>query len=261
MVIEFIKCGVPFAFTRYGDGEYHLIQGMELGDNTQAKEVDRWSWKGGVGRLGRDMREAFAHRFTEIVYFQGFPQPNSEYDHILRYYVNATTQPTQYLSSALLWIGPNWERTYNLFTNFLTIGKSDLPIIPIINEDALGRHDILLKWCKDVIYFPDDGPNWWEKEGQRATRYYENIARAYDNVLFMVALGPVSEAVIYRMAVANPNNQYIDFGSAMEKWTKGESTRNHAFGEKEWGGWEFRKNETTGRCEKMLDLNGANKLL
>jgi hypothetical protein len=96
-------------------------------------------------------------------------------------------------------------------TVIVTKKKLEQPVIPIINEDALPRYEahlspsfltpfsltyffkflifliffflyrraILMEWCQDVIYFPDDGPQWWETEGERAARYFESIARAY----------------------------------------------------------------------------------
>ncbi|KAK9760722.1 hypothetical protein K7432_014952 [Basidiobolus ranarum] len=52
------------------------------------------------------------------------------------------------------------------------------------------------------------------------------MARLHDNTLFMVSAGPLSEALIYNMYIANPySNQYIDFGSSLDVFGKRNNTR------------------------------------
>jgi hypothetical protein len=47
MLIEMIKCQIPFSFARYGDGEYILARGWKIGEDSQARLKDHWSWTGG----------------------------------------------------------------------------------------------------------------------------------------------------------------------------------------------------------------------
>ena len=46
-----------------------------------------------------------------------------------------------------------------------------------------------------------------------------------ENQTFFVSAGPVSEILIHRMYVANPNNQYVDVGSSIDEFTHGYKTR------------------------------------
>jgi hypothetical protein len=44
MFIEMIHCGVLFALSRFGDGEFLLMKGIQLSLNTNANKVDKWNY-------------------------------------------------------------------------------------------------------------------------------------------------------------------------------------------------------------------------
>jgi len=226
MLIEMITCRVPFAFSRFSDGEYYLMIGNAITNNTQAKQVDRWDWKGGIGKCGRDIKLCLADPYPTGIHIHAMVFPHG-FRHGLEWMLNISTRTTQFLSYAHVWAGSRFSKFKLWMDEVVTAGKLEQPIIVVCNEDVYPRRDVVLKWAIDIIYFPDDGPNWWEVEGDRVAKYYANIARSYNGVLFLFSIGPPAEAVIYHMYKANVNNQYIAVGSPLEQWTKGKLTRSY----------------------------------
>ena len=56
MFSYFIQYHIPFAVTRYGDGEYDIIKGIQVGRDEQANYRDGWYWESDrVGILGDDL--------------------------------------------------------------------------------------------------------------------------------------------------------------------------------------------------------------
>lgn len=96
ILMEFIKCGIPFAFTRWGDGEFDLIQGHKIRKNEQAFLRDRFSWEGGESKLGIELRKALGAKGN---YFYGFPCPDVWKDKLIGFLsFPEMKQPMKYIS-------------------------------------------------------------------------------------------------------------------------------------------------------------------
>ena len=55
-IINKIASGENFSLSRYGDGELAIIEGREIGKETQAYEVDGWHTDGNAGVFAKDLR-------------------------------------------------------------------------------------------------------------------------------------------------------------------------------------------------------------
>ncbi|KAK9667470.1 hypothetical protein K7432_017823 [Basidiobolus ranarum] len=104
MLLELIRCNVPFAFTRWGDGEHMLLQGKTIVDGSQAKALDNWQWtENRVGVLAQDLIESLGN--TVGLYFHGFPCPLPWTKSLKNFMAWAKKTPTSRMSYSTVWIG------------------------------------------------------------------------------------------------------------------------------------------------------------
>ena len=73
--------------------------------------------------------------------------------------------------------------------------------------------------------FPDDCVNWWEEGGDDFIETLQKYVATSSNETFFLSIGPAAEVAIHEMYKANPNNQYIDVGSAIDEWFYTTQTR------------------------------------
>ena len=64
-IIDKIASGDNFSLSRYGDGELAIIEGREIGKDTQAYEIDGWHTDGNAGVFAKDLRNSL-NRTEEI---------------------------------------------------------------------------------------------------------------------------------------------------------------------------------------------------
>ena len=100
----------------------------------------------------------------------------------------------------------------------------------VVNEAAAARvrgpRGAPPPWARAVVGLPGDGVRWWEREGARAGAWFAALARAHAaGQLFLLAVGPMANALVLAGWEANPLNLYVDVGSALDEVLKGERTR------------------------------------
>lgn len=110
VLMEYIKCQIPFAFTRWGDGEYDLIVGHKIRKTEQAFYRDKFSWEGGQSKLGVELKKALGGRGN---YFYGFPCPDVWRDKLIGFLsFPELKQPMKYISYS-------WMTVKHKFINYL----------------------------------------------------------------------------------------------------------------------------------------------
>ena len=73
--------------------------------------------------------------------------------------------------------------------------------------------------------FPDNCVDYWEVHGDSYIKALLEYTTQVTNKTFFVSAGPVSEILIHKMFVSNPNNQYVDVGSSIDEFVHGRITR------------------------------------
>lgn len=69
--LEFVYCQIPFAFTRYGDGEFLLANGWAIDETLQAYTRDKWTWNRGKGKISQDLIQSLGdagNHFCKFIY-------------------------------------------------------------------------------------------------------------------------------------------------------------------------------------------------
>jgi hypothetical protein len=65
---DLIESDIPFAYSRYADGEIALIQGKAIQKGTQATDIDNWSCPNEITKLGVDLKNSLKHEENNYFY-------------------------------------------------------------------------------------------------------------------------------------------------------------------------------------------------
>ena len=203
-----------FTFARYADGEILLMKGQEVGSFTQASMVDKWQSPNFLTKVGSQLIETLNH--TEDNYYYAI---SSVSDNINDYNFlkNNIKQSQDKLTFVNLWINANYKKTIN------KIISNKREVILICNENA--RVDNFPFNVIDIKSFPNDCVNFWEENGNAYIIQLLESVKSYNNTLFYISCGPVSEIIIHNLYKQNPNNTYIDIGSCIDQFIHKKITR------------------------------------
>ena len=105
-----IKSDTNFAYARYADGEVALMKGINVGHNTQAFAVDRWSSPNFLTKVGEELLESLKH--TEINYHYAI---SAHSDSISDYKFLTERINNNNITFANLWINANYQNMYKFY--------------------------------------------------------------------------------------------------------------------------------------------------
>jgi hypothetical protein len=205
-----------FAYARYADGEVRLMSGVGVGLHTQAYQQDGWSCENKMYELGKVLLDSISHTEPNYCYAITSPNQNITDYQFLR---DRIQQPEENITFADLWINGN----YPLFKKFLTEELNE-EVVLVASEDGYGRDLSPLK-CKVYVPVPKDCVNVYEQDSSEINESLDELAEQFTDTLFFISAGPLSEAMIHRLYSKNPNNRYIDVGSAIDEVVHGRKTR------------------------------------
>lgn len=213
-LIDLINKKVNFSIVRLGDGEMALINGRPIGPGTQAYNVDQWGADNKLYKLGIDMKTSLNHK--EPNYFFGIPTINQSKSIYLSL-KKIIPQSENKITFADAFINSN----YNRFKKFLEELNED--VVLIASKDGVGRKTPF----KIIEYFPiqNDCVNFYEKYKEKFQNDLIELGKKYKNTLFLISCGPLSPVVVNVLYKSNPNNRYIDVGSATDQIVHGKITR------------------------------------
>ncbi len=205
-----------FAYTRYADGEVKLMKGLSVGKNTQAFMSDKWSCENRLYKLGKDLFSTLNH--VEKNYYYAITSPNQSFDdHIfLKNHINHNDDNITFSD---LWINGNYTKFKSLLYQEL-----DEPVVCCASQYGKNKN---LNPVKVLEYYsvPDDCVNYYENNYESIQKDMQNLSLKYTNTLFLISAGPLSEILIHNLYTTNPNNRYIDVGSATDELIHGKKTR------------------------------------
>lgn len=203
--------GENFAFTRYADGEKMILDNINISHGTQAYDIDKWRFENNKV-FSNDLKSTCNHR--EQNYFHAISckccDPDGE-----QYYRKLFDNHNITFSN--LFINANYLK----FISFIKSLKRD--VVFIANKE-----------CKTADYpfniiqkipIENDCVNWYEKNKILILKVLENLSKKYNNKLFFISAGPLSEIIIHHLYINNPNNTYIDIGSSLDIYTHKKITR------------------------------------
>ncbi len=196
-----IENGRNFALIRCGDGEYSLMNGL------QVHAQENWFAPSRMTRLGKAIRESI--EYSSGNYYYGISCPCCDPKAYFWYTKNVGN--INNITFANLWVNCNYRK----FTNDFPKLKRDAILIANYRakDKPIGNLNILKHYPVS-----DDCVGFWEEEGDR---FIESIINDFGNrndLLYVVAAGPMSCPIIQKLHENNPNNCYVDFGSCIDPW-------------------------------------------
>jgi hypothetical protein len=207
-----IKSSEPFAYARYADGEVALMQGRSVGVHSQAHTVDRWTAPDQLTVVGVELLNSLTHEEDNYYYaISGVNDSLSDYEFL------TSKLKTKNLTFANLWINANYQRMKMFFSSL------ENPVYVICNQTA--KPENFPFKVVDIFPFPDDCVAYWIQFGEHYIRQLTEYISQIQYQTVFVSAGPISEILIHRMYLANPNNQYVDVGSSIDEFVHGRQTR------------------------------------
>lgn len=211
----------PMVLYRFGDGEMLLVDGLEVGPNTQAARTDLWQAPGKLTKLGVDLRTVLDEQGPWAHFAIPCPCCNDAgYRRLLSKIQRSPILP------ANLFINAN----YRPFLRWLAMLQS---AAVISNERGTAKEIPFRVTARMTV--PDDGVNYYETHREEllceARIFSEKLP---PRSIVLVSAGPLSEALIFFMWNHRPEHVYVDVGSALDEFSYGRKTRSFMYEDNEY---------------------------
>lgn len=201
-----------FAFMRFADGEIGVMQGKYIIGS------DNWISPNKITKLSENLLEAISKVDDNIYY--GISCSCCD-DSGKKYLLSKIKNKQENITFSNLFVNGNYKN----FINFInTLNK---PVYIIANESA-GFYNFPLK-ILGFIPVPNDCVNYYEYNSDAIKKVLKDNLLEVKNQLFLISAGPMSEAIIDYLWSINPNNQYVDVGSAIAEFIHGKPIRDFAY--------------------------------
>ena len=207
-----INSNTNFAYARYADGEVQLMRGNSIGHQSQAYMVDKWTSPAEMTSIGIELLESLNH--TEENYHYAISGKN---DSVNDYEFLTQRIKNKNLTFANLWINSNYQKMKQFYQTF------EKEVYLICNHKAQPQNFPFK--VAEIFPFPDECISYFTEFGEDYLSQLLEYTSQIHNKTFFISAGPVSEILIHRMYIANPNNQYVDMGSSIDEFVHGRITR------------------------------------
>ncbi len=198
----------PFAFSRFGDGEWHVLCREKIDITAKGHGEFRFDPNDPADQQARSLLIDSFHYLAEN-YFIGIGCPCCWGRAKLLQLRSVCQQPEHALTWANIWGNANYP-----------IVRSG--IVPYFR--AFGRVILVChrRGMPDRLPFPVTktirvGTNAWTRDLRMADQMTD-LAAESDEQLFLFCAGPLSNILCHRGHRVNPRNTYLDLGSVLDPW-------------------------------------------
>ena len=204
-ILTRVKNGKHFSFTRFGDGELHIVKHGEF-------KCQQWNISGDNSQA---FRNALHHSLTysHPDYFIGLPCSCREHaDQFRAYLFNNFDLNSDQLTFSALFVNAMYKR---LQEELIPVIKT-YPIFLIANERS--KINVFKKQGFNLTAFIPVPENAWKVHQEIEKRVLETIDKQQINHhIFLISAGPVANTLIPILHDRYPNNTYIDIGSSLDQ--------------------------------------------
>lgn len=203
-----LRKGVNFSLLRYGDDEYSILNENKL--VTQ----EGWTYKKD-SILSKHLKETLNIDRKNVYY--GISGKNDGNPYIHDYYIENIINKSNFTFASVF-----CNYNYNKFKSF--IQNFDVNIVLIgpecPNSGNIGKAKVI-----DYYDVEENLAEKWDLEYSKKISDVVELARKYNNQIFFLSAGPISEIFINEMLKVNFENTYIDIGTSIDAFIKGVSIR------------------------------------
>jgi hypothetical protein len=203
--IDKISKKEPFAVIRPADGEYLIMI------DSHFTNCDNWTFNG--GSLRHDLISVKNYNTLDN-FFIGIPCKDCQGEDMVEYYKKTFNLNYKNTTYANIFCNKNWKP----FTSFLIDTKHPFYYIGP-GKNKVEELNVLERFIIDPFLV-----NNWDL--QKDTFKKDIIEWVKDkNGTFLFSAGPISKVIIPLLYQIFPNNQYLDVGSSLDIFMKGNSNR------------------------------------
>jgi len=224
--LRLIETRVPMVFIRFGDGGYAIASGIQYA----AGQGDGWKWgaRHENNTLRVDMVNAMSH--TDEAYFVGCHCASFKGDEFgLDWMAQHTAIDKFHMSYRILWSHNNYQRFCTWFVDYISNSteRQKRSVVAIAGRATTRDAQPIpsLAWANRTVWFGLKDVHDYERKHLQWKSEMVALAQQYNYTLFVLSLGPMAKVFAHHMWRANPRNQYIDFGSALNPFTQGANRR------------------------------------
>ncbi len=196
-----------FALLRYGDGERAIMTGRSV------KAQEGWVSPDYISKLGSALLNTLNIENENFIYGISCPCCDRA-----SYYWYSSRIKSKNITFANIFVNNNYPR---FLKNFETLKRDAVVISNYRGKNSkIGNLNILKYYS-----ISDDCFNFWDNQSAKLLEEIKKDFQHKNNLLYVISAGPMSEPLIYELYKNNPNNCYIDFGSAIDKYIHKTITR------------------------------------
>ena len=204
--LEKIKTLNSFAISRYADGEASVLKNLTVGNK------DGWLYKKDKNLIFRsDLRKSLTCTDKNFVY--GISSRNIDEKNylFLRKFIQ---QGLKYITFSDIWVNANYNMFNELFLATLNETKKEIAVITNPKANIKKLKEFIN--VKDFIPIKGNCVQYWEKNKDHLKALLDLKASLNEEIIFLIASGPLSNILIYEMWRSNRNNIYLDIGSTLD---------------------------------------------
>lgn len=196
-----------FVLLRYGDGERAIMCGRKV------VAQEGWQSTDYISRLGEALLSTLNLDNEKVFY--GISCPCCDVSAYLWY---MTRIRSKNITFSNFWANANYKKFKEKFPTL------ERDAILIANYRAKNRKIGSLNILRHYEV-SDDCVGFWETDAKQMIDQIKKDFGHRNDLLYVVAAGPMSEPIIVDLYKNNPNNCYIDFGSAIDTFVHNKQTR------------------------------------
>ena len=213
-VLQWIKDEKHFGIVRPADGEFYVLSNRTL------TNIDNWTFTSG-DILHDDLVTSLKKQNPNV--YIGIPCPHCtrHSDTLCDKYIRLLELDENRKTYANLFCNSNWKtfidflKGYTKGINVITSGNKTPSEIKIIDTFSIDTYLV----------------NKWSQEKEDVTTRLYNWVSTKNNEVFCFCAGPLTKVWIPILYEKYPNNTYLDVGSALDIFLKGETNRGYALGD------------------------------
>lgn len=207
---EWLASGRPFAFSRFGDGEWMIVSNLDLDYTQKGNGEFRFCAEDPRDQTARRALIASFH-YSAPGYFVGIGCPCCWGQDKLLALRRVCRQPEHRLTWANLWGNANYPAVRR---EILPLFRQYREVYLVCHRQAdPGRLPFRVTETFSV------GVNAWTEDftlGDRLAALAQR--RRFPGALFLFCAGPLSNILAWRGFAANPDHTYLDLGSVLDPW-------------------------------------------
>ena len=209
-ILDKVRSKVPFGLIRPSDGEHSIMLGKSL------TNCDHWTFTSG-GTLQKDLLAAV--QTVDPNLYIGIPcntccKPWNCTPAIYRDFIETFKVPLAQRTYANLFMNSNWPSFSDFIKNY------SAGFFLITSGTAISSLAI-----KERYIISDKLVNTWDTQGTQETDRLLKFIESKKGELILFSAGPLSKVWIPKCMKANPTNIYVDIGSSLDLYTKGQVNR------------------------------------